>query len=122
MQQFQDLKVLDLTDNRLGNRGAIEICNLIKETKTIQTLILQKNRIGPSGLSHICSAMTYNQSIKVLDIRDNMIQDESLKTLLAMLYINEVILQIKYTVTNEENIRRIQQFEENKHLTVEEIE
>ena len=50
-----------------------------------------------------------------------MIQDESLKTLLAMLYINEVILQIKYTVTNEENMRRIKQFEENKHLTVDEI-
>ena len=112
---------MDLTDNRLGNRGAIELCHLIKETKTIQTLILSKNRIGPSGLSHICSAMTFNQSIKVLDISDNMIQDESLKTLLAMLYINEVILNVKYTVTNEENIRRLALFESNKHLKVDEI-
>ena len=27
---YQDLKILDLTDNRLGNRGAVEICTLIE--------------------------------------------------------------------------------------------
>lgn len=40
MESFQDLKVLDLNDNSLGNHGAIEICNLIKETKTIEILNL----------------------------------------------------------------------------------
>jgi len=40
MLNYQDLNFLDLTDNRLGNRGAIEICHLIEETKTIETLNL----------------------------------------------------------------------------------
>lgn len=66
--------------------------------------------------------MTVNESIKILDIRNNKIQDESLKTLLAMLYMNEVVQQIKYTVTNEKNIQRLDKFRENTHLTVEEIE
>ena len=113
---------MDLTDNRLGNRGAIEICHLIQETKTIETLNLQKNRIGPMGLNHICSAMTVNESIKVLDIRDNMIQDESLKTLLAMLLRNQVLMQIKYTITNEENKERLDLFKKYKDLPAEEIE
>jgi Ran GTPase-activating protein (RanGAP) involved in mRNA processing and transport len=68
---------------------------------------LQNNRIGPSGLQHICSALTINQSIKYLDIRDNMIQDESLKILLAMLFRNKILQNIKYSVTNEDNIRRL---------------
>ena len=51
-----------------------------------------------------------------------MIQDESLKILLAMLFRNTVLQNIKYSVTNEENIKRLQQFKEISHLSVEEIE
>jgi Ran GTPase-activating protein (RanGAP) involved in mRNA processing and transport len=73
LQGYSDLKVLDLTDNKLGNRGAIEITQLIEHTQTIEVLALRNNRIGPSGLQHICSSLTLNSTIKVLDIRDNMI-------------------------------------------------
>lgn len=88
LQGYQDLKVLDLTDNRLGNRGAMEITHLIAETRTIEVLNLSNNRIGPSGLQHICSALTVNESINDLDISENMVQDESLKIILAMLFRN----------------------------------
>ncbi len=91
LQGYKDLKILDLRDNQLGKRGAIEITNLIKETKTIEVLNLQSNRIGPTGLHHICSALIENSSIKVLDIRDNLIEDESLKILLVMLFNNNTI-------------------------------
>ena len=122
MTGYQELRILDLTDNRLGNRGAIEICSLIEETTTIEVLNLQNNRIGPSGLQHICSALTINISIKHLDIRDNMIQDESLKILLAMLFRNKTLKNIKYSITNEENISRLKQFKEISHLSPLEIE
>lgn len=51
-----------------------------------------------------------------------MIQDESLKILLAMLFRNTSLQNIKYSVTNEENIKRLQQFKEISHLPAEEIE
>lgn len=50
LQSYKNLTVLDLTDNILGNRGALEIKTLIQETTTIQVLILRNNRIGPEGL------------------------------------------------------------------------
>jgi len=50
LQSYKNLTVLDLKDNVLGNRGALEIKTLIKETTTIQVLILRNNRIGPEGL------------------------------------------------------------------------
>lgn len=113
---------MDLTDNKLGNRGAIEITQLIEHTTTIERLNLSKNRIGPSGLQHICSALTVNKSIKYLDITDNMVQDESYKILLAMLFRNPWILNIKYSLTNEENQKRLEKFKQNKHLPLDELE
>ncbi len=40
LQGYKNLKVLDLTDNRLGNKGAEEIEALIYDSKTIESLIL----------------------------------------------------------------------------------
>ena len=51
--------------------------------------------------------MVVNTTIKVLDIRDNVIPDESYKTLLAMLYRNESIRDIRYTLQNEQNLERM---------------
>lgn len=51
-----------------------------------------------------------------------MIQDESLKILLAMLYRNQVLKNIKYSITNEDNIKRLAQFKQISHLTPIEIE
>lgn len=42
--------------------------------------------------------MVVNTTIKVLDIRDNMIPDESYKTLLAMLYRNQTVRDIRYSL------------------------
>jgi len=43
---YQDLKVLDLTDNALGNRGAEELTTLIERAVTLETLAIGKNRIS----------------------------------------------------------------------------
>lgn len=122
LQGYQNLKILDLTDNKLGNSGAQEITHLIEETTTVEVLNLSKNGIGPAGLQRICSALTENESIKTLDIRDNAIQDESLKMLLAMLYRNRNIEEIKYSVTNDENVKKLADFRKWSHLDVQEIE
>lgn len=119
---FNEVRSLDLTDNHLGNTGAAEIARLLERTDTIETLVLQNNRIGPDGLQHICSALAVNGSVKNLDVRDNSIQDESLKMLLAMLFKNKSIVNIKYSVTNEANIKRLEAFDALRNLPVCEIE
>ena len=39
-----------------------------------------------------------------------------------MLYRNETIMSIKYSVANEENIKRLEKFNSLSHLSVDEIE
>ena len=56
--------------------------------------------IGPEGLQQICSSLALNKSVKMLDIQRNEIPDESLKMLLALLFKNETILEIKYSLVN----------------------
>jgi len=62
-----------------------------------------------------------NHSIKFLDISDNTIQDESYKILLGMLVRNNVLIDIKYSLENEENIKRLQAFEQHAKLPEQEI-
>ena len=66
--------------------------------------------------------MVVNTTIKVLDIRDNIIPDESYKTLLAMLYRNQTIRDIRYTLQNEENLERMKKFKELSNNPVEFLE
>ena len=72
-------------------------------------------------MQHICSSLTVNHSIKLLDISDNTIQDESYKILLGMLVRNNVLIDIKYSLENEENIKRLQAFEQHAKLPEQEI-
>ena len=62
-----------------------------------------------------------NHSIKLLDISDNTIQDESYKILLGMLVRNNVLIDINYSLENEENIKRLQAFEQHVKLPEQEI-
>ena len=66
--------------------------------------------------------MVVNTTIRVLDIRDNVIPDESYKTLLAMLYRNSSIRDIRYTLQNEENLERMKKFKGLSHQPVEFLE
>ena len=122
LQGNNELRILDLTDSHMGNRGAIEISSLIETTKTIEVLNLSKNRIGTQGLQHLCSALTVNRSIKHIDLTENMIPDDSLKIILAMLFRNLTIEDIAFSVTLEKNVQRIEKFNAIKHLAIEDIE
>ena len=73
---------------------------MIANTETIEVLNLSENMIGPEGLQQICSSLALNKSVKMLDIQRNEIPDESLKMLLALLFKNETILEIKYSLVN----------------------
>jgi|TARA_B110001450_G_scaffold251663_2_gene272118 hypothetical protein len=66
--------------------------------------------------------MVVNTTIKVLDIRDNLIPDESYKTLLAMLYRNSTVREIRYTLQNEQNQERMKKFKGLSHQPLEFLE
>jgi hypothetical protein len=79
------------------------ITKLLEENEAIKEINLSDNNIGTKGLNHLCSALSYNKSVLSLDIRRNPIPWGANKVLLALLYKNPNICEIKYTHYNEED-------------------
>jgi hypothetical protein len=52
--------------------------------------------------------------IKFLDIRHNILMDNQLKVLLSLLNTNKAIEEIEYTVTDEKNIERKEDFKDDR--------
>ena len=70
------LECLDLSENNLGNMGAKQVAQLIKENTSIKKINLSKNKIEVDGLNEICFALIECEAkIESIDISDNMITD-----------------------------------------------
>lgn len=102
LKDNQNIEVLDLSNNNIGNKGIRNITKLLKENSAIVELNLSDNNIGTKGLNHLCSALSYNRSVLYLDIRRNPIPWGANKILLALLYKNPNIMEIKYSRYDEE--------------------
>ena len=89
LQSYTALKVLDLSNNALGDEGAQQI-EAVLQTSQIEKLNISHNNIGPNGLQKLCSVLSKEScTVTTLDIRNNNIPDHSLKILLACLYKND---------------------------------
>jgi hypothetical protein len=102
LKDNQNIEVLDLSNNNIGNKGVKNITKLLETNEAIRELNLSDNNIGTKGLNHLCSALSYNKSIVRLDIRRNPIPWGANKILLALLHKNPNIYEITYTHYKEE--------------------
>ena len=70
----------------------------------------------------LCSGLSQNKTLKWIDITNNPIPDTSLKKLLALLFINETIIDIKYTLTKPKNLDTFSEFQKvEDKLTIDEL-
>ena len=67
----QSLKLLDLSQNRIGARGMIQLCKVLKAHDGIQTFRINHNRIGPAAGKDIGLLLKNNPRLKVLEIAYN---------------------------------------------------
>lgn len=90
-----------MSNNNLDDAGALQLADLLEEKDTIEKLDISGNKLTQVGLQIICSALASDKSkIKELDISKNNIPDANLKMLMGMLYENDKITEIKYTLNN----------------------
>ncbi|EAL47110.2 hypothetical protein CL6EHI_174140 [Entamoeba histolytica] len=59
---------LDIQSQGMGNKGAFALANLLKITKTLQTLKWDQNEIGIFGLRAVVDSMRVNTSVKELQL------------------------------------------------------
>lgn len=102
LKDNQNIEILDLSNNNIGNRGVLNITKLLETNTAITEVNLADNNIGTKGLNYLCSALSYNRSVISLDIRRNPIPWGANKVLLALLYKNPNIMEIKYSKYHEE--------------------
>jgi len=101
LKDNNNIEVLDLSNNNIGNTGVKNITKLLESNKAIKEINISDNNITTKGLNHLCSALSYNSSVLKLDITRNPIPWGSNKVLLALLVKNPIINQIKYSKYDE---------------------
>jgi hypothetical protein len=98
---------LDLSSNNIQDKDASKIASIISIAPNLERIILKNNKIQANGLQQIASALAQDESKVIeLDISENPIPDFNLKILLAMLYNNQSIEKIEYSVSEKENLER----------------
>uniref|UniRef100_A0A7S3PVQ9 Uncharacterized protein n=1 Tax=Chaetoceros debilis TaxID=122233 RepID=A0A7S3PVQ9_9STRA len=65
------IKVLHLSHNKIGDKGAISLAKMIEKNTTIKEMSLNSNRISDKGLRRLLEAVKKNTSIEKLDLRSN---------------------------------------------------
>lgn len=101
LKDNQNIQVLDLSNNNIGNTGVKNITKLLEENKAITEINLSDNNIGTKGLNILCSALSSNRSVQYLNIKRNPIPWGANKVLHALLIKNPHILDIKYSKYDE---------------------
>ena len=111
------LHTLDLTLNRIGDKGAMKIADSLYQSPSIHTLNLSKNSINDEGAIAIADSLRENTSIHTLNLSNNLITDKGAKALAKALrkntsihtlnLSNNLITPNMQTLIFNEHLRRI---------------
>jgi Leucine-rich repeat (LRR) protein len=103
LAQFQDLKILTLSDNYLfGSDGAESLAGMLPNLKALEKLNLERNNIGPVGATSLAGALVQSpsdnltlesargltvqcHSLTCLNLSKNRIKDEGLESIAVAL-------------------------------------
>lgn len=88
------LKYLDLSENRIGDEGAIAISEALKENISLTGLKLASNRISSDGAKAIADMLTVNKSLRRLWLNSNNIGSSGAKALASALKRNKSIYDL----------------------------
>ncbi|KAJ3382497.1 hypothetical protein HDU84_004247 [Entophlyctis sp. JEL0112] len=75
LQINRTLVFLNLSDNKLGLLGGLEMAEMLGYNGTLKTLILKGNDFGDKEAIHISEGLKQNSSLQVLDLSHNRIGD-----------------------------------------------
>lgn len=101
----KSIKMIDWSDNKLGDVGMDHICELLKVNTNINEFKLQK--IGIKSVKNLAEALKINHTLKILDLSNNggvgFIDSNEYSCLFETLKYNKGLekLKIQFGVTNE---------------------
>ncbi|KAJ3351744.1 hypothetical protein GGF32_004099 [Allomyces javanicus] len=88
------LTTLELSFNRLTDRGGAALANWLKDAKCLQNLILASNDLGPAGAAALANALTYNTTLRALDLSHNPIGGDGGLALASVLQVNTTLQKL----------------------------
>ncbi|XP_043189027.1 dynein regulatory complex subunit 5-like [Amphibalanus amphitrite] len=75
LEGHQNLKILDLSHNKIENLGAKAISKLIKSLPALETFDIMNNKIGPEGAECLAHSISSHQTLKTFNISMNKLSD-----------------------------------------------
>lgn len=68
----ENLRVLDLSSNRIGSLGMESLCNILTgDYCTLEEVNIESIKLSISGLINLCSSLKYNRSLRKLILANN---------------------------------------------------
>jgi len=95
-------KSLDLSNNSIGNEGAIDLAEMLKVNKSLTRLDLSNNSIGDDGAIALAKMLKVNTSLEWLILSNNSIGDKGAKALAKTL--KEVNRSLKCLILSNNSI------------------
>jgi hypothetical protein len=89
IRRHPNLLTLDLTNVKLGDAGALLLCEHVKKNEKIEVINLARNQIGASGMQALLEVYTEHKSLATIDLADNALEDDT-EALEALEAINKV--------------------------------
>ncbi|KAG7261950.1 hypothetical protein CRUP_017277 [Coryphaenoides rupestris] len=87
------LQTLELSHNAIADAGLEELCaGLRLQTGGLKALLLRNNQITSDGMLHLAKALPVHRSLEVLDVGDNRLGNSGLQTLREPLMANRSLL------------------------------
>lgn len=65
------LTLVNISHNRLGNKGISYLANELKTNKNLTTLYMLANEVTADGVEALTAALSFNTTLRTLDIADN---------------------------------------------------
>jgi hypothetical protein len=85
ISSLTSLRLLDLSDCRIGSELAEPLVQLLELTENLEELLVARNWIGDDGTVQIAKALEHNASVKRLDYGQNGIEDLGWKAFIKTL-------------------------------------
>ena len=65
------IRYLHLGRNRIGNQGAIQLAQALKQDAYMRAINLSKNKLGEAGMLEMLAAVQFNKSLLLMDVTGN---------------------------------------------------
>ena len=94
LKESRTLQQLNISDNSIGQGGATTLAEVLKENGTLQQLNVSRNSIGPGGATALAEMLKENGTLQQLDVSGNSIGQGGATALAEMLKENGTLQQL----------------------------